>query len=503
MRAVIYARYSEGPRQTDQSIEGQVADCRDYARAHGMDVIEVYADSHISGTSTVGRDEFLRMIYDAEHKRFDAVIVWKIDRFGRSREDIAVNKRRLRRAGVELHYAREALPEGPEGILLESLLEGLAEYYSADLRQKVIRGQREGAKKGRLSAGSLPVGFYRDQSGIVQAEEEKAEVIREIYRRYAAGERQDTLAQYAYDHGIRGRRGGLISDAAMYRLLRNEHYLGSYTLHGIEVQVPQIVPPELFDAVQAAHRPKRANAAGRAKAPYLLSGKCYCDVCGKLIQGVSAHNRHGKVYRYYKCPSKCTQAIPEDVLDEFVLRHTMEDVLTDRMIERLTDRIMEIQLEEQAADPAAQIKKDLAEARKKKANIIEAIEAGAGVALVPRLNELTEQVDLLSIELEKAQIRKPLVPREIIHSWLLSFAGGDRDDPEVRRRLISTFVSEIEIGSDTVTIAYNTNEKGPHTVRVRSEEWKQRSRTRTPGSIEAVGGVVLVTFWRPYNSELF
>ena len=126
MKGAIYARYSEGPRQTDQSIEGQVADCRSFAAEKGIDVVAVYADRHVSGKSLEGRDEFQGMRRDADRKRFDAVIVWKIDRFGRSREDIAVNKIRLRRAGIQLMYARESIPDGPEGILLESLMEGLA-----------------------------------------------------------------------------------------------------------------------------------------------------------------------------------------------------------------------------------------------------------------------------------------------------------------------------------------------------------------------------------------
>ena len=69
MNGVIYARYSEGPRQTDQSIEGQVADCKAYAQREGINIIEIYADRHVSGKSTAGRDEFLRMIRDAEHHR--------------------------------------------------------------------------------------------------------------------------------------------------------------------------------------------------------------------------------------------------------------------------------------------------------------------------------------------------------------------------------------------------------------------------------------------------
>ena len=137
MLGAIYARYSPGPNQTDQSIEGQVADCRAYAEENGIQIVEIYADRHISGKSVVGRNEFLRMLHDAEQRRFECVIVWKIDRFGRDRQDIALSKMKLKRAGVHLMYARESVPDGPEGIILESVLEGLAEYYSAELAQKL------------------------------------------------------------------------------------------------------------------------------------------------------------------------------------------------------------------------------------------------------------------------------------------------------------------------------------------------------------------------------
>ena len=87
MLGAIYARYSAGPNQTDQSIEGQVADCQAYAERNGIQIVEIYADRHISGKSIVGRNEFQRMLHDAEQHRFECVIVWKIDRFGRDRQD--------------------------------------------------------------------------------------------------------------------------------------------------------------------------------------------------------------------------------------------------------------------------------------------------------------------------------------------------------------------------------------------------------------------------------
>lgn len=228
MRGVIYARYSPGPHQTEQSIEGQVADCQQYAEEHGIDIIEIYADRHVSGKSVVGRDEFQRMLRDAEKGRFDCVLVWKIDRFGRDRQDIAMGKMTLKRAGVKLMYARESVPEGPEGIILESVLEGLAEYYSADLRQKVIRGMKETAKKGQYCGQPLPIGYKVDSQRHVVIDEREAAAVREAFKMHIAGAQLRDIVQLFADRGIMGRRGKPVSNAVVYRMLRNEKYLGEF-----------------------------------------------------------------------------------------------------------------------------------------------------------------------------------------------------------------------------------------------------------------------------------
>lgn len=131
MNTVIYARYSAGPRQTDQSIEGQLRVCTDFCKQRGLTIIDTYCDRHISGR-TDERPEFQRLIADAKRKKFEAVVVYKTDRFARNKYDSAVYKRELKRNGIQIFYAAEAIPDGPEGIILESLMEGLAEYYSAE-----------------------------------------------------------------------------------------------------------------------------------------------------------------------------------------------------------------------------------------------------------------------------------------------------------------------------------------------------------------------------------
>ena len=503
MIGVIYARYSEGPRQTDQSIEGQVADCRAYAEQHGIQIADVYADRHISGRSVDGRDAFQQMIRDAEKHLFDCVIVWKVDRFGRSREDIAVNKMRLRRAGVVLMYARESVPDGPEGILMESLLEGLAEYYSADLRQKVVRGQRESAKKGRLPIGAMPIGYARDAAGLCVVDENAAEGVREVFHLAAINapilQQQEALAR----RGILTKKGTLIGQASIYRMLRNEHYIGApWVIHGVEVPCPAIITKEQFDAAAAYRKGRKLNASGRAGVEYLLSGKCFCETCGKMLQGRSATGKSGRRYYYYECPEKGHLRMHRDELEDLVIRSTFEDVLTDEMIEALTKKIMELQEARRADDPAAALEAQIAALQARADNLVTAIESGGGARLVARLDEVENELEDLQQKALEARAPKPVVPEPIVRGWLQSLQASDLKDPKARKRLVSTFVAGVTVGPDEVTIAYNAQEKGLRCVRVDPGKWTSRSGTRTPQHVpRVVDGLIILQIKRASRPE--
>ena len=167
MKAVIYARFSSH-NQTEQSIEGQVRVCEEYCAGRGFKVVGVYADRALSG-KTDNRPEFQRMIADSGKRLFDAVIVYKTDRFARNKYDSAIYKRELRQNGVQIFYAAEAIPDGPEGIILESLMEGLAEYYSAELSQKIKRGMNESALKAQSTGSGRPLGYKVDSEKRFQA----------------------------------------------------------------------------------------------------------------------------------------------------------------------------------------------------------------------------------------------------------------------------------------------------------------------------------------------
>ena len=128
--AVIYARYSS-ERQTEQSIEGQLHVCNDYAKRNELVIVGTYIDRAMTGTND-NREDFQRMLKDSDKKSFDYVLVYKLDRFSRNKYEMAIHRKHLKDNGVKILSAMENIPETPEGILLESLLEGMNQYYSAE-----------------------------------------------------------------------------------------------------------------------------------------------------------------------------------------------------------------------------------------------------------------------------------------------------------------------------------------------------------------------------------
>jgi len=157
MKAVIYARYSDS-HQREESIEGQLRECKSFAEKNGLTLLTTYIDRAISG-KTDARPQFQKLIKDSAKTLFDVVIVWKLDRFARNRYDSSHYKRILRKNGIKVISATEPISEDSTGILLESLLDGYAEFFSAELSEKVKRGMNENALKCKWNGGGIPIGY--------------------------------------------------------------------------------------------------------------------------------------------------------------------------------------------------------------------------------------------------------------------------------------------------------------------------------------------------------
>ena len=206
MTAVIYARYSSD-NQREESIEGQIRECTAYAEKNDITIVKHYIDRAISA-KTDNRPQFQQMIKDSDKKLFDIVLVWKLDRFARNRYDSARYKTQLKKNGVKLVSATEIISEGPEGIILESVLEGYAEYYSADLSEKVIRGMTENALKGKFTGGAIPFGYTINADRRFEIDPLTAPFVAETFQRYNDGQTMREIRDWLNEKGIKNKRGG-------------------------------------------------------------------------------------------------------------------------------------------------------------------------------------------------------------------------------------------------------------------------------------------------------
>lgn len=346
---------------------------------------------------------------------------------------------------------------------------------------------RETAKKGQYCGQPLPIGYKVDADRHVVIDEEKAALVRQAFQMHIAGATMKELMELFQSHGVVGQRGRPISHNVIYRMLRNRKYLGEFDVQGVRLPVEPIIDQATFLEAARHFKTSRNNAAGKAKVNYLLSCKMFCGYCGSLINAETGTGKLGKVYRYYKCGDKkrgkkCElKPFPKEQLEDAIILATVNDMLTDEMIEKLTVRILEVQEQETADDPVVGLRRRLDSNKKRQRNLLDAIEEGGARGLVSRLAALEDEEEQLVLEIQRAEIKRPRLTREVVEAWLRSFRAGDVTDEDFRARLVDTFIARVELRNDEALIFYNIREKGPHShVRVRSEWWRRRESNSRP-----------------------
>lgn len=410
----IYARYSSDS-QREESIEGQLRECREYADRNGMTVVGSYIDRALSA-KTAARPEFQRMIKDSAKGLFEIVLVWKLDRFSRDRYDSAHYKHILKKNGVKVVSAKEHISEGPEGIILESMLEGYAEFYSAELSEKIHRGQKENALKGKNNGGGIPLGYALDkQTQKLIIDPETAPLVAEIFTRYADGETVRSMIEDFNARGLTTRKGKPFSMSSFNALLKNRKYIGEYWYQDVVIPggVPAIAPEELFCRIQQRmEKNKRAPAHTKAKeSEFLLTTKLFCGKCERMMVGESGKSHTRAMHYYYKCGNAkrkkgCDKkAVKKDWIERAVVRLTMIRVLDEGKINRIIDALLALQEREDVSIPA--LRRQLIETEKGIENLVNAIQQGILTASTKqRLEELEKQKEELSLSIARAEQQK-------------------------------------------------------------------------------------------------
>ncbi len=446
MKFVIYARYSSD-NQREESIKGQIRECTEYAVRNDITILSSYVDRALSAR-TADRPEFQRMIADSEKGLFDVVLVWKLDRFSRDRYDSAHYKHILKKNGVRVISARENISEGPEGIILESMLEGYAEYYSAELSEKIQRGQKENALKCRSNGGNIPLGYVVGTDGVLAVDPLTTPLVAEIFTRNESdeesGETIKAIADSLNKRGFRTRKGSAFRVASLSLILKNRKYIGEYKYADTIVPngIPAIINPDLFERVQERMLTnKKAPSRTKADEDYLLTTKLFCGDCGRLMAGECGTSGTNSVkYYYYKCGGAkrklgCKRkAVKKRWIERAAVIATIERVLRDDEIDRIADAIIDLQNREDTTLPA--LRQQLKDCEQGIENMLNAIQM---VILTPstktRLEELKSQRESLKVSILQAELEKPKYTKEQIVSWINRFKYGDVETPNTRNRL--------------------------------------------------------------------
>ena len=442
-RAVIYARYSS-VNQTSETIEVQISVCTDYCERVGDQVVGHYVDEARSGTTEHGRDEYLRMLEEAKSKKFDKVLIYKWDRFGRSMADTATAIRDLERLDISVESVTETSDRGSRGFMIAAA-EMLSQRISENTRDAMAAATRKGRRLARAPFG------YRKHDGNLAIEPEEAKIVREIFAHYLSGRGTRWIAGYLNESGARPPRSDIWNPTSVRWIITNRTYAGDtiwnsskakFSSTGGRYHVPR--PEEEWIVVEDTHDPiveradwLQANASidartlarpGRLpRSRFLLSGMLMCGACGHPYQmrqnkGRKARYRCG--FRYRHGDQMCDNSVNviKDQIEPWVLSILQEFITEGALLTAAAEARKEIKRLQGSTD-GKRIQREIRSLEKSSRNLVTAISSGK------RIQVLVDELD--AVERKRNNLQEEL---EGIHD------GGKRLPTEAEiRRLVEDF----------------------------------------------------------------
>ena len=469
MNVVIYARYSSHS-QTEASIEGQLKVCRKYCEEHNYQIVDEYIDRALTGR-TDQRPAFQQMISDSEKRYFEYVVVYQLDRFARNRLDSALYKQTLKKNGVRVLSARENISDDASGILIESVLEGMAEYYSVELGQKIRRGMDLKAEKCLAVGGYPALGYKIDKERHYQIDPNTAPIVQYIFEEYAKGETIKKITDTLNAHGCKTSTGSIFNKNSLRTILQNKRYIGIYTYKGKEIPngMPRIISDDLFNQVaEIMTKNRKAPARAKAKNEYILTTKLFCGYCNEMMTGISAKGKMGVVYYYYTCNNRkkkiCHKKnVHKEYIEDLVVSECRK-LLTEYNISKIAKEVMSIYKTEMNMTNLHRLNNQLKENERKHENLLEAImdcdDRNMRQSFFAKLSQLEEQRKKLELDIVEEQKNQPAELTEVhIKFFLNALKKGNMSDIKYRKMLINVFVNSIYLYDDKITLIFNSGDK--------------------------------------------
>ena len=386
-------------------------------------VIDTYIDRAMTGTND-NRPEFRRMIDDSKKKKFDCVLVYKLDRFSRNKYESVIHKKTLKDNKVKLVSATEHIPDGPEGTMFESFLEAFNQYYSDELSQKVKRGMRETRLKGKYQGGWLPYG-YLPENGKIVIDESKVETVRYIYEQYDKGVSIDKIIEELNKRSVQY-KSKEFKRSSVYSILSNEKYTGIYRYEDevYENTFPPIISKELFESVKQRRNQNNKGGSHSVKATYLFRNKLICGYCGSTISAECGTTQKGETKRYYKCYGRkkkhngCTKTqVGKELFEEFIMNAIVKEMNDPKFKEKMIDELLKAQDNNRCENTALKmLMKEQEGVRMAIDNLVSAVERGIiSNSTNKRLHDLEEQQEKLQqqITIEQSKDMAKLTRKDI------------------------------------------------------------------------------------------
>lgn len=480
MKVVAYARYSSD-NQREESIDAQIRAIKKYCKENKYILLNIYIDEARTGTNQ-NRPQFQQMLKSAKNKEFEAVVVHKFDRFSRNKMDAVRIKYELKQQGVKVLSILEPLNGTPEDVIIESLYEGMAEYYSLNLAREVRKGMIENAEKGLTTGGTAPLGLdIVDKKYVIN--EYEAGAVRLIFDMYASGNTYLTIINTLNKKGYVTKKGKDFGKNSLYEILRNEKYIGNYiyntnlnkrkgkTNHHAKVKeediirkngiIPAIIDNDTWNIVQKKMEEKKKmgrRSTGKSIEPYILSGILICGACGSVMHGNRRNNGKGKenIYSSYVCSNRNCKAksIKKETIEKAVISQ-LKGYFTEDTKKELHKMLEEKLIESQKnyVDKTNIYKKELRETEQKIDNIVEAIANGL---YNPKMKKKMEQLENKKSELNS------LIENNYIYTaptyeqfkeyleMVLNFAN--KDDLNAYKNIIDYFVENVILTEDDIIV---------------------------------------------------
>ena len=476
---VIYARFSSHG-QNEQSIDGQVRICTEFAESKGLKVVKVYTEKAKTGTND-SRPTFQKMIADANSGAFNYIIVYMFDRFARNRRDSIMYKEMLKeRYGIRVLSALEPIADDEGGEFYEMFLDWNAEKYSKRLSKRVRDGLDTSVLNGTFCGGTLIYGYKIIEEPIngkpnkaikkVAINDEEAKIVKFAFEEYAKGTTKKEIAEKLNKEGYR-LRGKPFDVKSFDRWLVNRKYTGEFIFGGRQCNntYPKIIENDIFEKVQERLNKNKFVAGGQAtaKIPYLLTGKLFCGHCGTEMIADVGTSKLGKKLYYYACKKKRKNTCDKkrenkDALELYVTncvrdflsnKQNAEIAVTDVLnyFEKKTDETNIISIK----NKIAQINKEVEEL----ANAF--VKAKSSLLQATNENKMTEYEHLLSdLYLQQSQLeleRSLRITKKDLLDFIQELLNGNPDDKEYQKKLIDNLVYQVYVSDDNTVVYFNIN----------------------------------------------